>query len=223
MIKELIVKNKPKSPISEAYRGARTNMLFANVDESFKSVLFTSATAGEGKTTSLCNVAATLVDSGKRVIILDCDLRKPRIHKFFNVSNAKGLSELLMEKGSVEGYLLETEVKGLQVLTAGAIPSNPSELLSSERFKTVIETLKEKCDYLFVDTPPVLPVTDALILSSVIERVVLVCSAKGVERAHAIKAKENLESVEANVLGVILNKVPVERKQYQNYYYYKED
>lgn len=222
-MKEFIVHNSPKSPISEAYRGVRTNMQFANVDRDYQSVLVTSSTAGEGKTTTLCNIAGTLADSGKKVIIVDCDLRKPRIHKFFNISNHFGVTDILLNGGSYHEAVHASSHKGIWVIPSGKIPTNPSEILNSDAMKRFIEDLKSDFDYIFIDTPPVVPVTDAVIMSTYIDRVILVCASGDLEIDMAKKAKESLERVGANFLGVVLNKVPVNTSKYQNYYYYHND
>jgi len=222
-MKEFIVHNTPMSPISEAYRGIRTNMQFANVDRDYKSVLFTSSTAGEGKTTTLCNVAGTLADIGQKVVILDCDLRKPRIHKFFNISNHFGLTDVLLNEADYKEAIQQTQHKGIWVIPSGKIPTNPSEVLSSGAMKRFVECLKADFDYVLIDTPPVVPVTDALIMSTYIDRVMLVCASGELERELAIKAKDSLDKVGAKILGVVLNKVAMNHNKYQNYYYYHND
>lgn len=222
-MKELIVHNEPKSPISEAYRGVRTNLQFANVDHSFKSIMVTSSTAGEGKTTTLCNVAATLADSGYKVIIIDCDLRKPRIHKFFGISNHAGITDILLKGTSYEDYLHNSFHKNISIIPSGNIPTNPSELLNSTAMRKFIDRLKENYDYIFIDTPPVVPVTDAVIMSTYIDRVILVCASGSLEIDMAKKAKESLDRVGANILGVVLNKIPVNASKYQYYYYYRNE
>ena len=222
-MKELIVHQDPKSPISEAYRGIRTNLQFANVDQSFKTILVTSATAGEGKTTTLCNLAATLADAGHKVAIVDCDLRKPRIHKFFGISNQSGVTDILMNNDAYGLYTHESYHKNIFIITSGKIPTNPSELLNSEAMKRFVMRLKEAFDYIIIDTPPVVPVTDALIMSTYIDKVVLVCASGQLEIDMAKKAKESLEKVNASILGVVLNKIPVNAKKYHYYYYYKNE
>ena len=222
-MKELIVYQDPKSPISEAYRGIRTNLQFANVDHSFKSILVTSSTAGEGKTTTLCNLAATLADSGQKVVILDCDLRKPRIHKFFGISNQSGVTDILLKGDDYNNYTHESYHKNISIIPSGKIPTNPSERLNSAAMKRFIDKLKEDFDYIFIDTPPVVPVTDAVIMSTYIDKVVLVCASGTLDIEMAKKAKESLEKVGASFLGVVLNKIPVNAQKYHYYYYYKND
>ena len=222
-MRELIVKNQPKSPISEAYRRIRTNIEFSNVDNEFKSILFVSATASEGKTTTISNVAMTLKDAGKKVIIVDCDLRKPRIHKFFDLSNKKGLTDILIENIDYKLYIQRHEESSLDIITSGKIPDNPSELLVSNSMKRFIEKLKENYDYILIDSPPIVPVTDGTILASFLDRVVLVCASGQVEIDMAKRAKEALDKVGANILGTVLNKVAVDSKKYSYYYYYRNE
>ena len=222
-MKELILKKAPKSPVSEAYRGIRTNLEFANIDRNFRTIMVTSSTAGEGKTTTLCNVAAAMADNGSRVLILDCDLRKPRIHKFFELSNASGLTDILLRGDDYKQYVQDIDYPNISVITAGSIPKNPSELLSSEAMKKFIETLKKDYDYVMLDTPPVIPVTDAVIMSTYIDGVILVCSSGNLNVEMGKKTAESLKKVGANVLGVVLNRVPVDSKKYAYYYYYHQD
>lgn len=185
--------------------------------------MVTSSTAGEGKTTTLCNVAATLADSGYKVIIIDCDLRKPRIHKFFGISNHAGITDILLKGDAYEDYLHKSFHKNISVIPSGNIPTNPSELLNSTAMRKFIDRLKENYDYIFIDTPPVVPVTDAVIMSTYIDRVILVCASGSLEIDMAKKAKESLDRVGANILGVVLNKIPVNASKYQYYYYYRNE
>lgn len=219
-MKELIVHNNPKSHVSEAYRSIRTNIQFANVDSKIKTIMVTSSAAGEGKTTTMCNVAMTLCDAGHNVLILDCDLRKPRIHKFFEISNESGLTDILMKPQDYRKHIKNNLHINLDIITSGKIPANPSELLYSQAMKDFIENVKEDYDYIFIDAPPVLPVTDAVILSHYIDAVILVC-ASGVIEIEAVKrAKEALNKVDANIIGVVLNKISTKNNRYSDYYYY---
>lgn len=223
-MKELITYNNPKSPISEAYRGIRTNLLFANVDDNIKTILVTSSTPGEGKTTTLINIANVIVGSGQKTLILDCDMRKPRIHKVISgISNINGLSELLLSGNDYRAYIQNNEEVNIDIITAGKIPSNPSELLHSQAMRNLIDKIRQDYDYIFIDTPPVLPVTDAIVMSNYIDGVILVVVSGQLSREHVIKAKTALKAVDANILGVVLNKMPVSnKKSYQSYYYYQQ-
>ncbi len=222
-MKDIIIKNNPKSPISESYRTLRTNIQFANVDQTMRTILVTSTSPGEGKTTTLTNLAVAMAQDGKKVLVIDCDMRKPRIHKAFEISNQKGLSDILMKRCDVTEAIVRLEDVGLDVIPAGIIPDNPSELLNSASMKNFIENVRSIYEYVFVDTPPVIPVTDAMIMSRYIDGVVLVISHGNTQIDMAKNAVEQLRSVKANILGVTLNRIPVtDSKAYYNYYYYAE-
>ena len=219
-MKELIVNTKPKSPISESYRSIRTNIQFANLDKNLQTIMVTSPTAGEGKTTTLSNVALAMADAEHRVLIVDCDMRKPRIHKVFEISNTYGMAEILLHGGDYKKALNPTSNENLYIITAGKIPSNPSELLYSNAMKNLIQNLKKDFEYIFIYAPPVVPVTDAVIMSNYVDGVILVCASGVIEIELAQKAKESLENVNANILGVVLNKINTKNDKYSSYYYY---
>lgn len=225
-MKELIVHNDPKSPIAEAYRNIRTNMQFANLDRNLKTIMITSSTQGEGKTTTISNVAISLSTLGKKVIIIDSDLRRPRIHKAFNLTNNKGLTDALLENSSYKEYIQKGPGENLYILTAGQIPPNPSEMLSSNSMKKLIEEIKEEYDYVLIDAPPVVIVTDAAIISTFADGVILVCASGEAEIEIIKRAKENLQKVNANILGVVINKLPLDNSKsysYYSYYYGEEE
>lgn len=223
-MRDIIVQNNPKSPISESYRTLRTNIQFANVDETMRTILVTSTSPGEGKTTTLTNLAAAMAQDGKKVLVIDCDMRKPRIHKVFEISNQKGLSDILMKRCDATDAIVSVKEMGLDVIPAGIIPDNPSELLNSASMRSFIQNVRNIYDYVFVDTPPVIPVTDAMIMSRYIDGVVLVISHGKTQIDMAKNAVEQLRSVKANILGVTLNRIPVtDSKAYYNYYYYADD
>lgn len=219
-MKDLIVHKNPKSPIAEAYRNIRTNIQFANIDENIKTIMVTSSTQGEGKSTTISNIAITLANLGKKVILIDCDFRRPKIHKNFNLTNKKGMTDILLENSSYHGYVQKGIIDNIDILTAGQIPPNPAEMLSSNRMKRIIEEIKNDYDYVLIDTPPVVVVTDGAIISTFCDGVILVCASGSIEIDLAKRAKENLEKVNANILGVVLNKLPLKSNSYYNYYYY---
>lgn len=221
---ELIVHNRPKSPISESYRSLRTNIQFANLDNNMKTILVTSATPGEGKTLTLINLAVAMAQNGQKVLIVDCDMRKPRIHKALEISNKAGLAEYLMYGEDISRFINRIDTLNIDVLTSGKIPTNPSELLHSNVMKETVESLKGKYDYVFFDSPPVVPVTDAIVMASYIEGAVLVIASGKLEIDMAKKAKESLVASGIEILGVVLNKIPMnDSKAYQSYYYYYEE
>ncbi|MBV4432331.1 CpsD/CapB family tyrosine-protein kinase [Clostridium tyrobutyricum] len=222
---ELITIQDPKSPVSEAYRTLRTNIQFSSVDNEVQTIMITSSGPGEGKSTTSSNLAAVMAESGAETIIIDCDQRKPTLHKKFLVSNKKGLSDVLAGKAEFKDAVVSTGIDNLDLLTSGTKPPNPSGLLASRRMKTFIEELKEKYRYIIVDTPPVIAVTDAQIVSTYVDGCILVVASSQADRDAAQKAKKLLEKVNANILGTVLNKVEAKGKGYYGYYYsyYDED
>lgn len=213
----------PKSPISEAYRTIRTNIQFSKVDIDIKTILLTSSKQDEGKTTVASNLAVSFAAlEGKRVLIIDADLRNPSIHRMFNISNNHGLTDILTNQKSVEACVQMTEVKNLQILTTGKMPPNPAEMLESKRMREFIEVLKDYYDYIFIDAPPIGIITDAGILANYCDGTIIVVGAGDTEIEAAKITKERLEKVKANIMGVILNKYIGEGSHYGYYNYYYE-
>ena len=219
-MKSIISYNDPKSVISEQYRAIRTNIEYSNVDQNTKTILVTSSDKNEGKTTTVSNLAVSFANLNKKVLIIDCDLRNPSIHKMFKLNNIYGLTDILAKDRAVDKCIQETELKNLYVLTAGATPPNPAEILSSEKMKNLIEDLKNIYDYIFIDTPPIGLVTDAGVLSSFIDGVVLVVKSESVEKKYLEETKKKLDAVDARILGAILNSYKSEQKDYNYYSYY---
>ena len=223
-MKNLITINDPKSPISESYRGIRTNIQFSNLDKNIKVINITSSKQGEGKTTILSNLATTFANLEKKVLILDGDLRNPTIHRMFELTNVCGVTNVLLEEKSFEECVHCTDTKNLHILTSGTIPPNPSELLASNKMIEFVNKLKESYDYIFIDTPPIGIVTDAGIISTYSDGCVFVVGAKEVEIEMVKISIDRLENVGANILGNILNKFEVSKNNsnYYNNYYNKE-
>ena len=219
-MKAIISYNDPKSVISEQYRAIRTNIEYSNVDQNTKTILVTSSDKNEGKTTTVSNLAVSFANLNKKVLIIDCDLRNPSIHKMFKINNIYGLTDILAKDRAVDKCIQETELENLYVLTAGAIPPNPAEILSSEKMKNLIEDLKNIYDYIFIDTPPIGLVTDAGVLSSFTDGVVLVVKSESVEKKYLEETKKKLDAVDARILGAILNSYKSEQKDYNYYSYY---
>ncbi|WP_251860515.1 CpsD/CapB family tyrosine-protein kinase [Clostridium sp. Marseille-Q2269] len=222
---DLITIKEPKSPISEAYRTLRTNIQFSSFDKEIKVIFVTSSTPGEGKSTTSANLAITMAQNGAKTILVDCDLRKPNVHRLFNISNTRGLSNLLIEENGIDKIVQQSGIEDLHILTSGLKPPNPSELLSSTKMKKFIEMSKNYYDYIILDTPPVGVVTDAQLVSQYSDGGVLVTASGQVEIESAIKAKQLLEKVNAKILGVVLNKVDTDSGNGYRYYnyYYEED
>ena len=221
----LIVAAHPRSPISEAYRTLRTNIQFSSLDRPLKTLLVTSANPLEGKSTTVANLATAMAQAGLSVIVVDSDLRRPTLHNFFKVPNSKGLTNALLQNNpNPDSFLQTTKVENLRLLTSGPLPPNPSELLGSRRMEGLIEQLKEKADVILFDSPPILAVTDAAVLASRVDGVLLVIDAGSLRREAAMLAKENMARVGANLLGAALNKLsPRGAGGYYYYYYYSEE
>jgi succinoglycan biosynthesis transport protein ExoP len=220
---KLITSKHPRSVIAEAYRILRTNIQFSAIDKPLKTIVVGSPNPIEGKSVTIANLGVVMAQAGARVVIVDSDLRRPVIHKIFNLPNTEGLTNaLLQDRPLADGYLQSTEVENLQVLTTGPLPPNPSELLSSQKMTDLIENLKEEADVVLLDSPPSLAVTDAVVLASKADGMLLVADAGTTRRDSARQAKEDLMRVGANILGVVLNQLSVRsaRSYYYYYYYY---
>lgn len=218
MIKNIIAFKNPKSRASEAFRTLRTNIQFSSLDGDVKSIVVTSSAPSEGKSTILVNLAITMAQTGKKVIIIDCDLRRPTVSKKLALPNGEGLTNVLIQEKKVEECVLATKIPNLYALTSGPVPPNPAELLGSKKMKSVLEGLHEVFDIILIDAPPVIAVTDAQILSTLAEGVLLIACYGQTEKKGLIKAKELLDKVGAKILGVVMNKVP---EKAESYYYGK--
>ncbi|WP_110927023.1 CpsD/CapB family tyrosine-protein kinase [Bacillus massiliglaciei] len=216
--RKIIASSNPKSPISEQYRTIRTNIQFSVADKEMRSIIVTSSGPGEGKSTTAANLAVVFAQQGKHVLLIDADLRKPTVHYTFNLPNTYGMTNVLTKRMVLSEAVVETEEKNLYVLSSGPIPPNPAELLGSKAMKDLLEELHETFDVIVMDTPPVLAVTDATILSNICDGTILVVSSGKTETEQALKAKELLGTVNSNLLGVVLNNKKVEKNNY--YYYY---
>lgn len=215
----LITMTNPASPISEQYRTIRTNIQFATAgNQKIKVLVVTSPGPSEGKSTSAVNLAAVFAQSGQRVLLVDADMRKATVHKTFGLANASGLSTVLSTAATGENVIQRTTVPNLFVLTSGPKPPNPSELLGSPRMLQVIEELKNAYDLVIFDMPPVVAVTDAQIMASKADGTILVLRENVGRKDEALKAKELLQMVHANILGVIYNGARTDKDQ--GYYYY---
>lgn len=220
--RNLITVTQPKSPIAEQYRTIRTNIEFMAVDKEIKVMLVTSSTQGEGKSTTSSNLAVAYAQQGKRVLIIDTDMRRPTVHYTFRVANGLGLSSLLTRQAELEKAVLPTKVDNLSILTAGPIPPNPAELLSSRAMEKLIEKLRGEYDVIMLDAPPLLQVADSRITSKLTDGVILVIGCTTSDRQRVLKAKEQLELAEAKILGVVLNRRELtDDSAYQYYYSYE--
>lgn len=216
----LVAAKLPKSPTAEAYRILRTNIQFSSLDNPPRTLLVTSPNPGEGKSTTLANLAVVMAQQGQRVVVVDTDLRRPTLHRIFEIPNNLGLTNaLLQDRPTAEGYLQATQVENLDILTTGPLPPNPAELLSSARFHALLEALKEHADVVLLDSPPALAVTDATILARQVDGVVLVLDAGMTRRQWAANAKEALDKAGVHILGATLNRLQPQSGGYYYYYY----
>ncbi|MCH3965049.1 MAG: CpsD/CapB family tyrosine-protein kinase [Clostridium sp.] len=222
---DLVTIKNPRAPISEAYRTLRTNIQFSSFDKKIQTIMLTSSGPGEGKSTTASNLAVVMAESGSSTILIDCDQRKPKLHKIFFTSNQAGLSDVLADKIGFEDVVKDVGIENLSLLTSGTKPPNPAELLGSKKMGKFIEDLKNRYEYIIIDTPPIIAVTDAQLLSRYADGCLLVVASSQAERDAAVKAKQLLEKVNANILGTVLNKLEVREKGYYGYYYsyYDED
>lgn len=214
----LITIREPRNPISESYRGIRTNLQFANVDSSIRSLIVTSAIPNEGKTTTAANLAIVMAQSGMKVAVVDADLRKPSQHKIFGIPAKTGLMNALFNEGvSPLRFAAQGSITNLSVIPCGKRPPNPSEIIGSQRMRNLVQQLQQEVDIVIFDAPPLLAVTDAQILSTQVDGVLLVVK-QGTDRGAAARAVESLQQVNARVLGVVMNNI--RRTSSNEYYYY---
>jgi len=216
--RKLIAKLNPKSPVSEQYRTIRTNIQFSSIDEEIRTLMVTSSGPGEGKSTTVANLAIVFAQQGKKILLVDADMRKPTVHYTFGMTNTLGLTNVLTRQASVKEVAKSSGIEQLDVMTSGPIPPNPAELLGSKGMAHFLEEAKEEYDMVIFDTPPVLAVTDAQILSNKCDGTILVISSGKTEIEKAAKTKELLEAAKSKVLGVVINNKKM--KKNDNYYYY---
>ncbi|WP_102273042.1 CpsD/CapB family tyrosine-protein kinase [Cytobacillus massiliigabonensis] len=214
----LIAYNEPKGAISEQYRLVRTNIEFSSVDEEIKLIMVTSPEPSDGKSTTAANLAIVLAQQGKQVLLVDADLRKPSIHYTFNISNIVGLTSVLARKESLDKAISNSYIPNLDVLTSGAIPPNPSELLNSKAMDVLLHELRKKFDYVVFDTPPVLAVTDPQVLANKCDGVVFVIYSGKTTKDKAFKAKELLDKLKTQLLGVVVNGVELKKAEFYGQY-----
>lgn len=209
---DLITLTDPQSPAAEAYRTLRTNLEFAGLDRPVRAVLFTAPTAEEDTATTVANLAVTIAQTERDVVVVDANLRRPRVHALFDLDNDHGLTDMVKAAEPFERPpILETEVPHLFVLPAGPSPVSPADVLDSKRLLGIWDGLRERFDMVLVNTPPVLAVADAAILAPRMDGVLLVLRAGHTRRQHALAAKERLERVRARLLGAVLLDAPVDK------------
>ncbi len=222
MTNDLVVASSPKSLISEGFRTLRTNLQFSTVDEELKTIAVVSSMQGEGKSFVSSNLACAFAQAGEKVLLVDCDMRRGRLHKVFNVSNHDGFSNLLISDiRDYESYIQKTEIKNLSIIPMGAVPPNPAELLASSKNEKLMEIFKEHFDIVIYDCVPVTGLTDSLIMSKLVDKTVIVAASKMTPLELLQNTKKSLINVGANVAGVVFNRVATDGSVYANKYYGK--
>lgn len=206
--------------VKESYKELRTNVMFSLTKQGCKIIAVTSSIASEGKSTTCFNTAITFAETGAKVLVIDCDMRRPNVAKLLNIKNDKGLSNILVGESTVEQVLVHSVYDGLDVITAGNIPPNPTELLTSDNVEITLEKLKEKYDYIFLDTPPVTIVTDAILLSKNVDGFIVVVRQTRAEKKMLTDAVGKLRFVNAKIIGFVFNGVVVSKSGYG---YYKKN
>jgi len=208
-MKDLIALTDPRNPAAEAYRTLRTNLTFTALDNPIETLLVTSSAPGEDKSTVIANLAVTMAQGERRIILVDADLRRPSLHEIFEVSNDRGLTSMIVEETTLDDPpLVKVGVDNLWLLPSGPIPPNPAGILGSHKMEQVIDALKGRADVVLFDAPPVVAVTDAAVLGTKVDGVLLVVCAGRTRREHIERAKEQLERVHVRIVGAVLNDAP---------------
>jgi non-specific protein-tyrosine kinase len=212
----LVTITDPRSPVSEAYRALRTNLSFYNLDKPLRTLVVTSPAGGEGKSTTIANLAVVMAQSGRRTILVDCDLRRPSLHELFGLSLEPGLTNLVLEEMG-EPPLQKTAIDNLRLLSGGTKPPNPADMLGASRMDQIIAQLADRADFVLFDAPPVLAAADAAILGVKVDGVLLVIQAGKTRRDHSERAREMLEKARVRIVGATLTNAP--RESAINEYY----
>lgn len=221
MNQEIITHADPKSPISEVFKTLRTNLQFIGNSNKNLSLLVTSTMPGEGKSWVTANLAVAFAQANKKVVMIDSDMRKGRLHNIFNLKVFPGLSNYLSEnEKNIKEYVMKTEIENLYVIPAGSIPPNPSELLSNERMPKGLEELQKEFDIILFDSTPCMLVTDAVIISRIVDYTIIVSKHKGTKIENLKEIQKNIENVGGKIAGVIINRIPISLKKYKSKYYY---
>jgi capsular exopolysaccharide synthesis family protein len=219
--RKLVTKHNSKSPIAEQYRTIRTNIEFSAVDGEMKTIMVTSSGPGEGKSTTASNLAVVFAQQGKKVLLVDADLRKPTAHYTFNLTNTFGLTSVLTKQMDLAEAAAATDEENLFILPSGPIPPNPAEVLGSRAMEEFLSAATDHFDFVLFDTPPMLAVADPQILANKVDGAILVVSSGTTEIEQAVKAKELLQNAKSKLLGAVLNNKKVENAHYYYYYSHK--
>jgi capsular exopolysaccharide synthesis family protein len=229
MLKDMIVHEAPKSSVSEAIRNLRTSLMYKMTKSSAKSFLVTSSSTEEGKSWIISNLAIAFSQSKQKVLIIDCDLRRGRQHDIFKVSNEYGLAQALDNKNidkenenlkaEINKLIIKTEIDNVSLIPAGIVPHNPSELFENSKFGLILENLKDDFDIIFFDAPPINVVTDSMILCNKADGVIMVCAIERSKRDALVETKKKIINMGGNIVGVVVNRMPVEKmKEYTKDY-----
>jgi len=221
--RKLVTNANPSSVISEQFRTLRTNISFSSSDNEIRSLVFTSGSPGEGKSTVAANTAVVFAQEGKRVLLIDADMRKPTVHYTFHMTNTTGLSNLLTRKAALHEVVKVSDQENLNIITCGPIPPNPSELLGSRTMDSLLIEMLRDFDVVIFDAPPVLAVTDAQIMANKADGTVLVLNTRKTEKDSLEKSKELLTKSNANVIGVVMNNYTYDTDAYYYQYYGNEE
>lgn len=219
----LITRTDPRSPASEAFRLVRANLKFSQVQGRFKTILITSSGPAEGKSTLAANLALAMAQAGSTVLLVDCDLRRPGQHRTFNLKNRQGLTNVLIRAQLWNQAVQTTDIPGLSLIPSGPIPPNPSELLGSEPMQEFLESAASEYDAVVLDAPPVVAVSDALVLAPLVDGIILVIRAGKTRVDQIMEAKKLLENANGRIVGVVINAAKPNGKSYYYYHYYASD
>lgn len=226
-MKELAIVDKPNSSFGEEIKKVRTNLLFSNVNDDMKIIMLTSSIPGEGKSFISANLAVAFAQANEKVLLIDCDLRKGRLKKLFNIPpEEKGLSDLLINKkwkDEYKKYINKTEVDKLSIIVSGSYPPNPSELLASERFENLLIELRKFYNIIILDCPPIVGLNDALVLAKKADRIVLVANVDKTSMEVLEKTKNELMKMDVKIAGIVLNNYEIENNKYYYYGHYYRD
>ena len=222
MKSNLVTLTHSKSVAAEAYRTLRTNIQFSSYDQEVRVITVTSSRPAEGKSTVACNMAITFAENGKKVLLVDTDLRRPTVHKKFKLPNSLGIVNVIMNMELLHEVVHHDVTEGLDIITSGVIPPNPSELLGSRKFQRFIDEMRDQYDTIILDSPPLLAVTDAQVLTTLSDGTVVVAQHGVTKKDEISQAKDLLEKVKGNILGVVLSQIPPEDNGYYYYYSYED-
>jgi capsular exopolysaccharide synthesis family protein len=218
--RDLFVHANPRSAAAECLRSIRTNLLFMSPEKPLKTIVVTSASPSEGKTTTATALAEVMADGGNRVLLVDADMRRPQLHKVFEMSNEAGLSSLILGDGQLEDLIRPSQIPNLSVLTCGPIPPNPAELLHTDGFRRLLQAMAQRYDRVIIDSPPAGVVADAVVISTQVDGTLMVLKAGHTSRDQAVRAVRSILDVKGRIFGAVLNDLDLTDQRYGQYYQY---